>query len=222
MKEIIHTEPFPHLIIEDFYDEEELELIWEELNYYTKPGKLLGAKDYGGIADRTNAKALELDGVYQNYTKTGGPNYRNISNILTLNRKLFTSGVLETYSTIHDCCSLATDISSDATKVRYYHNDEFYKPHTDNQMTTLAFSYFYKEPKLFSGGELYFPKNDYELLCLNNSFIIFPGWVKHGVSKVKIANSDYYKGFGRYAITQFLVTTPWREERSEFATKTIP
>ena len=59
MKEIIHKEPFPHLIIEDFYDEEELELIWEELNFYTKQGKLLGAKDYGGVVDRTNAKALE-------------------------------------------------------------------------------------------------------------------------------------------------------------------
>ena len=212
MKDIIHKEPFPHLIIEDFYDEEELELIWEELNFYTKPGKLLGAKDYGGVITKTNAKALELDGVYQNYTTNNGPNYRSISNILTVNRKLFTSGVLKTYSTIHDCCSLATEVFSDATKVRYYHDGEFYKPHVDKTMTTLAFSYFYKEPKLFSGGELYFPKYDYEISCLNNSFIILPGWVRHGVKKVKIADSDYYKGHGRYAVTQFLVSTPWREE----------
>ena len=42
------AEPFPHLIIKNFYNEDELKLIWEELNYYTKPGKLLEAKDYGG------------------------------------------------------------------------------------------------------------------------------------------------------------------------------
>ena len=40
---IAFKEPFPHLIIEDFYNPEELDLIWEELNFYTKPGKLLEA-----------------------------------------------------------------------------------------------------------------------------------------------------------------------------------
>ena len=34
------TEPFPHLILYDFYNQEELDLIWEELKFYTKPGKL--------------------------------------------------------------------------------------------------------------------------------------------------------------------------------------
>ena len=33
--------------------------------------------------------------------------------------------------------------------------------------------------------------------------IIFPGWVEHGVSKVKINDSEYYDGYGRYAITSF-------------------
>ncbi len=28
------VEPFPHLIIKNFYNEDELKLIWEELNYY--------------------------------------------------------------------------------------------------------------------------------------------------------------------------------------------
>ena len=57
---------------------------------------------------------------------------------------------------------------------------------SDRTVQFLAFSYFYKEPKKFSGGELIFPKYDYELTCENNSIIIFPGWVEHGVSKVKI------------------------------------
>ena len=43
--------PFPHLIVEDFYDEEELDLIWEELNYYTKPGKLLPAEKFTMLID---------------------------------------------------------------------------------------------------------------------------------------------------------------------------
>ena len=72
----------------------------------------------------------------------------------------------------------------------------------------LAFSYFYKEPKKFEGGQLYFPKYDYEVSCDNNSMIIFPGWVEHGVREVSIKESDYFEGWGRYAITSFFGSKP--------------
>ena len=36
-----YVEPFPHLIYHNFYDDEELELIWEELKFLTKPNKLI-------------------------------------------------------------------------------------------------------------------------------------------------------------------------------------
>ena len=195
--------PFPHLIVDNFYNNKELELIWEELNYYTKPGKLFEAENYGGVVGYTTAKAILLDSVYRNFSKSGGNNYRPISNILTVNRKLFTSGVLDAFSEIHDCCILANQSNSDTTKVRYYHNGDSYDPHTDRPFQFLAFSYFYKEPKKFEGGGLYFPRYDYEIPCDNNSMIIFPGWVEHGVKEVKIDDSDYFDGYGRYAITSF-------------------
>ena len=56
-----YTDPFPHLIIRNFYNEEELKLIWEELNFLTKPGKLLEPKDFGGVVDKTNSHAIALD-----------------------------------------------------------------------------------------------------------------------------------------------------------------
>ena len=208
MREIIHKKPFPHLVIEDFYDKEDLELIWEELKFYTKPNKLLGAKEYRGVITKTNARALELESIYKNWDQKDGPDYRNLSNILTVNRSIFTSGILDTYSKIEDCCRLGNQAVDECTKVRYYHNGEYYKPHTDAAMETLVFSYFYKEPKRFEGGELYFPNYDYEFSCSNNSVIIFPGWVEHGVKKVSIDDNNYYEGLGRYAITTFLYTCP--------------
>ena len=147
----VYIEPFPHLIVENFYDEKEVELIWEELKFYTKPNKLLTAKDYKGVVGSTNAHALELDVIYTKQFQNDVVNYRNISNILTVNRKLFTSGILKKYSEIHDCCSTSLKCTHDYTKVRYYHDGEYYKPHVDVMFHTLAFSYFYKEPKLFSG-----------------------------------------------------------------------
>ena len=56
--------PFPHLIFDNFYNQEELDLIWEELNFYTKPNKLFEAKDFGGLVDKTNSHAIILDSLY--------------------------------------------------------------------------------------------------------------------------------------------------------------
>ena len=129
---------------------------------------------------------------------------RGISNILSVNRILFNCCVLDKFSELHGCCTIANETNWDTTKVRYYHNGEYYDPQTDKSTQFLAFSYFYKEPKKFSGGELFFPDHDSQLTCENNSLIIFPEWVKHGVNEVKIKDSDYYDGWGRYCISNFI------------------
>tara|TARA_B100001093_G_C26850565_1_gene1024912 strand:+ start:2175 stop:2825 length:651 start_codon:yes stop_codon:yes gene_type:complete len=200
----IYCEPFPLMVVNNFYNQQELDLIWKELDFYTAPNKLVVAENYGGVVGYTNAKALILDDLYRNYeSDEKGVDYRNISNILTVNRKLFECGVLDTFASIHGCVSIANKTNHDITKVRYYHDGQYYDPHTDKSTMFLAFSYFYKEPKKFVGGDLEFPKYDFKLPCTNNSIVIFPGWVEHGVRKVKIKNSDYYDGWGRYAITSF-------------------
>ena len=210
LKVAAYDTPFPHIIVKDFYNEKELELIWEELRFYTHPGKLLEAKNYGGIVGYTESKAVVLDQVYRDYTFkapsdviNGNPNFRPLSSILTVTRKIFGCGILDVFSDIHDCCSIANKANWDTHKVRYYHNGESYDAHTDKSMQFLAFYYTHKEPKKFTGGEVYFPKYDYEYGCDNNSIIIFPGWVEHGVREVKIENSDYYDGWERYAVTTF-------------------
>ena len=200
----IYCEPFPLMVVNNFYNQQELNLIWKELDFYTAPNKLVSAENYGGVVGYTNAKALILDDLYRNYeSDEKGVDYRNISNILTVNRKLFECGVLDTFANIHGCVSIANKTNHDITKVRYYHDGEYYDPHTDKGTMFLAFSYFYREPKKFVGGDLEFPKYDFKLPCTNNSMVIFPGWVEHGVRKVKIKDSDYYDGWGRYAITSF-------------------
>jgi len=192
----VFYEPFPHAIFHNFYNKDELDLIWQELDFYTRPGKFLEAKDYGGVVDKTNSHALLLDDIYSD-------EHRKLSNILTVTRKVFDSSVLDVFSELHDCCSIARYSNWDCTKVRYYHNGEYYEPHIDKSMQFLAFSYFYKEPKVFNGGELIFPKYNYSFGCHNNSLIMMPGWVEHGVNKVSIEDSDYFEGHGRYSITSF-------------------
>ena len=155
------VDPFPHIIFHNFYNDEELKLIWEELDFYTKPNKLFEAKDYGGVVGYTSAKAIILDKLYSK-------DYRCISNILTVNRKVFNKEILEPFGQLHDCCSTAVYSNHDITKVRYYHDGDYYDPHTDRNYQFLAFSYFYREPKRFEGGELVFPRYNYEFACDNN------------------------------------------------------
>ena len=128
------ADPFPHIIFHNFYNDEELKLIWEELDFYTKPNKLFEAKDYGGVVGYTSAKAILLDKLYSK-------DYRCISNILTVNRKVFNKEILEPFGQLHDCCSTAVYSNHDITKVRYYHDGDYYDPHTDRNYQFLAFSY---------------------------------------------------------------------------------
>ena len=202
-----YQEPFPHLILRDFYNQNELKLIWQELNFYTQPGKLFDAKDFGGVVGRTNSHAIALDELYYN------KKLRKISNILQVNRKLFDQDLLSGFAKVDDCCGIATMCNDDITKVRYYHDGEYYEPHTDLAFQSLSFSYFYREPKKFIGGEVYFPQYDYEYPCYNNSVIMFPGWVKHGVRAVKIDNSDYFEGKGRYCISSFFGFKDFKDEK---------
>ena len=48
-------DPFPHMIVENFYNDDELKLIWEELDFYTKDEKLFDAHEFGGVVDKTNS-----------------------------------------------------------------------------------------------------------------------------------------------------------------------
>tara|TARA_B100000424_G_scaffold220045_1_gene178729 strand:+ start:23 stop:655 length:633 start_codon:yes stop_codon:yes gene_type:complete len=202
-----YQKPFPHLILKNFYTQEELRLIWQELDFYTQPGKLFDAKDFGGVVGRTNSHAIALDELYYN------KKLRKISNILQVNRKLFDQDLLSGFAKVDDCCGIATMCNDDITKVRYYHDGEYYEPHTDLAFQFLSFSYFYREPKKFIGGEVYFPQYDYEYPCYNNSVIMFPGWVKHGVRTVKIDNSDYFEGKGRYCISSFFGFKDFKDEK---------
>ena len=123
-------DPFPHLIVENMYNEKELELIWEELEFLNKPGKLQDPENYGAAKVEneyaTNSKAIILDDVYAD---------RNISNILKINRKIFNYS--EIYSKLSPYHLKFLYCNMDITKIRYYHNKEFYQNLSDRQIILI-------------------------------------------------------------------------------------
>lgn len=181
-------DPFPHTLIYDFYDEVEQKLIWEELEFLNKPGKLCSPEETGDPLASKNKKSIFLDNLY---------NYRQVSNILNVNRKIFNildkieDSVISKYLNIAD---------TDHTMINYYEDGAYYAPHHDIYVIS-SITTFWKTPKKFSGGNLTFTEFDYTPKMDYNSMVIFPSFVIHGVTPVELNNNDGING--RYTINQF-------------------
>ena len=89
MKVHSHTDPFPFLFIEDLYTEEELRLIWCELDYYQSNKVVLESNTNPSVTDdgksRTEKKGCFIDNIFEN---------RDYSSILNVSRKLFDPGLI--------------------------------------------------------------------------------------------------------------------------------
>lgn len=191
----IFNDPFPHLIIEETFDNVECDLIWRELSFLLNklhsPERYYAAKNEDG-SYMTNAKGMSLDDLYQ------GDN-RSVSDILTiLENKFFNNSQLDKdLIESNEYWNTFQKANRDFTKIRRYVPGDDYSPHRDHWVHALISTTFCNEED--DGGNLYFPRHDYEFETRNNKTIMFPGWVEHAVTNV-IKNE-------RYAITKFCTCT---------------
>lgn len=200
--------PFPYLVVEDFYDEEELGMVWRELEFLLDGNKLMGPEDTGtayhdGKPLKQN-RGLFLDNAYTD---------RSLSNILTVNRKLINSGIIQEISKHSLFFKALPDCNEDDTLVSYYENRDHYAQHRDIYCYT-SLHWFFKEPKKFTGGELSFPEFDEKIKLKNNKMILFPSSIQHEVSEVKMEEADLGKGLGRFCVSQFFFIVPYKEVQS--------
>jgi hypothetical protein len=195
--------PFPFLQIENLYSEDELILIWKEFDFLTHPDKLELPENTGTALDEETKvplkknKGLFLDNLYSS---------RNISNILTVTKQLFSPVILDAFAELSFGYENIKDTNKDATLLSYYENSEYYKSHKDQALYT-AVSWFFKEPKSFSGGNFYFTDYGVKIEVQNNMAVIFPSFINHAVDEIVLEKNNNLTGYGRYAISQFLYIT---------------
>lgn len=186
------TEPVPHCVVHDYYTQQELDLLWTELDFLK--GKLLPPEQTGTAVGQNGKPKKRNRGAFIDdlYTK------RELSNILQLNRKIGNVEIIQKILGQHWFYNYLkpSDRLKDRTLVSYYEDGDYYEPHTDSATVTVI-SYHWKEPKPFEGGDLYF--GDYKVPLENNCLLIFPSCTEHEVKPVK--------GSGRYAVTQFITNT---------------
>jgi hypothetical protein len=203
----LKQEPFPHAIIRNFYDQEELSLIWRELDFLTSPHKLEHTSLHGsnGKDPLTGLPLSETLGLFLDEIYIGD---RKISDILRLNRKIFQPEIIQAFESLSPLLGHLKIINQDYTKIKYYENGNYYRRHTDDSRFT-AVTYFHKEPKAFTGGDLHFDEYNYTLPIENNMLVFFVGCIWHSSLDVKM-NGDYPKcsGYGKYVMNQFLNFKP--------------
>lgn len=176
-----YNDPVPFCIIPNYYDDEQLGIIWSELKNIQP--HLRGPKTTGSAIDILGNPRKSNSGLF----------LPKESPIVTLNRKLFTSEIVDKLIQGSWFFSYLKHCNDDSTLVSFYTYEDHYKPHTDMSVITAIY-YLWKEPKMFQGGDLFF--GNYKVPIQNNSLLVFPSCTMHGVTPVH--------GSGRYAITQFV------------------
>jgi hypothetical protein len=191
----LYTDPIPFICISDVYNEDELKSIWQELEFLNCNSKLLDPEmTASAVTDDViikKNKGVFLDSLY---------NDRNFSNILTVNRKVLTNSTINQEDSwfFKDLCS-----NNDSTLISYYEQGDYYKPHKDNALATIC-TWFYKQPKKFTGGNFYFVDYDIQIEIQNNSAVVFPSQIRHAVDTIDMNTDDRHNGLGRYCMSQFL------------------
>ena len=190
-----------YLYKENYFNQEELNLIFDELNFLNNTLILEGPEE--------TRSAIE-DGVFQKKNKGVwiGDFYANPnkSSLWRLTRKVLDNDMLE-YSQLHYSNRAVLNTNYSKKLLSYYENADYYEPHTDSASVTVLF-WFFKEPKHFEGGDLILNDIGKTFEVKNNSMLVFPSWAKHSVTEVKMDEKYLNKKLGRYSITMFMHIHP--------------
>lgn len=190
--------PIPHVIIKNFFDEQELSNIWKELEFLTNSDVLLPPEKTVSATYDDGTLMKKNNGVFlYNIYNTQHPT----SHILRYNRKIWNPIILEELISKNVFFNMLRMCNQDTCLLSYYENGDVYPMHSDAAVFTML-THFYKEPKQFDGGDLILHP-DKVIENENNRVILFPSFHKHAVTKLVMSPEHKFSGYGRYTISQF-------------------
>lgn len=189
---------FKVAVVDNFYNDKEYQSMLDECLFLCENNKLLPPEKTGTAYTNDEVlkknKGLFLDDVYIND--------RNISNILTFNRKVFSKELVDTLVNIDPIYRYLAMCARDNTLLSYYENSDYYKPHTDYSKITIL-HWIYKTPKKFTGGDLKLNDSEHSIECVSNRLLVFPSFLTHEVTPIIMEKKFLNKKNGRFTITVF-------------------
>jgi hypothetical protein len=185
--------PFPLVLIEGLYTEEELFLIHQELDYLHIGGRLKYEGTGASLGTSANREGVWLKEVYKEL---------EYSNIHCISRKVLK--LIEHIKTDEWFFS-NMEVFADSTLVSYYTEGGSYEAHRDLASITAVHWTHKGDKPSFSGGEIHFPDYNITLSPTKSTIVLFPSCISHEVLEVRQGiEDDVYNKYGRYAITHFM------------------
>lgn len=205
---ILHKSTPEYIIYDDFFTNDELSIIWNEVLFLTSPNKMLTPDKSGSALDSKGNvlkknSAIFLEKFYVN---------RMTSDINNITDKVFSPEIFEHLNSKGGVFNYIKITNTNHNFLSYYEDSDYYKPHLDYSVFTMLF-WLCREPKKFEGGELIFDDLNEKIDFKSNRLVIFPSYLFHSVTPVKMID-DYkpFGGDGRYTITKFVTINPVKYE----------
>lgn len=199
MNIVLVEEPFPHVIVEGFLDEEEYHNVWREFVFLAPkmrtPDQTAAASKDRGIPLK-RGHGLFIDTFYQKAED---------SDTFKAANKILNRPFMEQIAGLDNLYAPFVLVNRSATLMQIYRNGDAYQPHKDASLYTAVYL-MHKEPKQYGGGDFYFDQYDYTVPLRSNDMLIFPSVFSHGVSEVKLLSNNIEDA--RFTATQLLYLTP--------------
>jgi hypothetical protein len=184
---IIKRKNYEYIIVDNFYNQDELIDIKNEIEYLSKFKK---SPKYTETAKKDNTyikkgDALWVDDFFIDRTQ---------SKILTLNRKIFIDDIYKKAMESNLYFKNINDCNSDCTLLNFYENNDEYQLHSDQSLITALTMFKIGD---FTGGN--FNLIDETIEFKENRLIMFAGCLLHQAKPI-IAEPNNY----RITMAQFL------------------
>tara|TARA_Y100000389_G_scaffold197822_1_gene233165 strand:- start:2554 stop:3171 length:618 start_codon:yes stop_codon:yes gene_type:complete len=193
---------FPILISDNWYSKEEEKNVWREINYLHSLNEYEKSEESSACDENNKSKSkgnrLYYDLIFRE------KKYSHICKMLYKIQDKSFHNLIEKSMPIG---KIFKDTDWDNTLLNYYEDSDNYKSHYDYSLFTMLI-FFNKEPKLFSGGDLYFKESDTTIEFKHNRMILFPGHYLHQANKVSMNSKYQDKMNGRFTITHFISKNP--------------
>jgi hypothetical protein len=189
------TDPFNYIVIDDFYSEEELKLVMEEITAL-EPYALDASFTGSAIANNKNEKKDFLKSGRGIFLDEFFVQNRSVSKILNASRKLFSDELREIFNMFDPSFRHIGNSDKDTTLINYYKNGEEYSSHKDK--STISAVTFLNVGN-FEGGNFCFPEFKETILFKHNRIVIFNGCMNHQAEKIIAEDGSY-----RASIAQFI------------------
>ncbi len=196
---------YPFLIVDDWYSKQEEKNVWKELEFYTSNESELYRAETSWVAkDKDKPKGFSYR-IYPDLYYVG--KHRNVSNIF---KYLYKQQQKEFHKLIKEAMPHGRQFqctNGTSSLISYYDYNDYYDSHFDVFNFTCLI-WFNKTPKLYTGGDFYFPESDTTIESKHNRMCIFPSYYLHQVKPIIFNNKPKELGYGRYTITHFYYTYP--------------